>query len=616
MNQEWQQKDFILESCPINGYRISLIPSKFKNIINSRSNIYSKIEEPKLFPNEKTLNNNGFYLSSFGKLKPKVTIKNASNISNNNFKIYNRGNYINRNILNNYNKSEDNYYYNRNKGRQILRKRIIKIFNNDMPFIMRTEPEEESENIYKYKKNKNYYLTPNYYNSQDDDDDSYLDNKNDYIIGNINYPVIYKFNDNANIKHTRKNTDNDNLLSKRRIKNGYKYKKYNETEYKDIRRINENKNKIFSNLNSNIYNRYKKINPINDNKRYVNQGKNYSLLNKKFNHNGERKVKNNSKEMNNTVTVTTTNLNNHTFFISNNKENNLNSVVKITPSHKNSNNINKYTLENLQNEKSLNNKISYYKERNHTYNENDIINKNDYYIKLKRRDLNENEIPKRKIGKIEHYIDKYYDKQGNFIGTKNIIITKKYGNNGEKIVKEIIREEINSDYKNLFKKDKFIQENQKRNIEIENNSNKDEINKNDNIYNNVEEEKNRFTFENKSNVLKFELEDKEEKEADEQKILFNSEFEDEEKEKAEEEENNKEINNNILEQNNEENEAFEDKNENNEIKEDKIKNNDDENKEQNKEDNKEQINNLKNELLIESKINNEMNNNEENHINN
>ena len=455
MNQEWQQTDFILKSCPINGYRISLIPSKFKNIINSRSNIYSKIEEPKLFPNEKTLNNNGFYLSSFGKLKPKVTIKNASNISNNNFKIYNRGNYINRNILNNYNKSEDNYYYNRNKGRQILRKRIIKIFNNDMPFIMRTEPEEESENIYKYKKNKNYYLTPNYYNSQDDDDDSYLDNKNDYIIGNINYPVIYKFNDNANIKHTRKNTDNDNLLSKRRIKNGYKYKKYNETEYKDIRRINENKNKIFSNLNSNIYNRYKKINPINSNKIYVNQGKNYSLLNKKFNHNGERKVKNNSKEMNNTVTVTTTNLNNHTFFISNNKENNLNSVVKIIPSHKNSNNINKYTLENLQNEKSLNNKISYYKERNHTYNENDIINKNDYYIKLKRRDLNENEIPKRKIGKIEHYIDKYYDKQGNFIGTKNIIITKKYGNNGEKIVKEIIREEINSDYKNLFKKDKL-----------------------------------------------------------------------------------------------------------------------------------------------------------------
>ena len=615
MNQEWQQTNFILESCPINGYRISLIPSKIKNIINSRSNIYSKTEEPKLFPNEKTLNNNGFYLSNFGKLKPKVTIKNASNINNNNFKINNRDNYINRNILNN-NKSEDYYYYNRNKGRQILGKRIIKIFNNDMPFIMRTEPEEDSENIYKFNKTKNYYLTPNYYNNQDDDDDSYLDNTNDYMIRNINYPVIYKFNDNANIKHSRKNIDNDNLLSKRRIKNPYKYKKYIETENKDIRRIKENKHKIFSNLNNNIYNRYKKIEPIRANKRYINQGKKYSLINKKLNPKGERKVKNNSKEMNNTVSVTTTNLNNHTFFISNNKEKNPNTIVKITPSQKNFN-INKYTLENLQNEKSLNNKTSYYKERKSTYNENDNINKNDYYIKLKRRELNENEIPKRKNGKIEHYIDKYYDKQGNFIGTKNIIIKKKYGYNGEKIVREIIREEISSDYKNLFKKDKYIQETQKQNIEKENSSNKDLINKNDNIYNIVEEEKNRFTFENKSNVLKFELEDKEEKEADEQKILVDSEFEDEEKDKAEKEkENNKEINNNIGEQNIKENKDKEVNNENNEIKEDNIKNNDDESKEHNNEDNKEKINNLKDELLIESKINNEMNNNEENHINN
>ena len=601
MKQEWLQTDFLLEPCPINGYKITQIPSRIKNRINTNTNIYSsKNEEPKLFSYEKSFNNNGFYLSSSGRLKPTVTIKNAKNNNINDFCIQNGYNYMNESILTNCDNSRDNYCNNGDNGGKIIDKRIIKIFNNDKPLIIMKEPDEDKENIYKYNKNR-YYLTPNYYNNENDN--SNFENNKYYLKRNMNCPIIDKFKNNVNSNHSRINT-NIFFDSKRKIKKIYKNKTYSEPIYKDIKKskVNGNKNNI-------------KINPINTGKMSINQVKNFSLITKEFNQKRERKEKNNINEINNILTVTTTNLNNHKFFISN-------KVNKC-----NYENINKY----LKNEKCLNNKY-FYKEKNNTYN--DIINKNHYSLKLERNnlvydninhnenekmnnteikenqnDLNESEIPKRKKGKIEHYIKKYYDKQGNYIGEKNIIIKKTYKKIGKKIIKEIIKEETKSDYKNLLKKynqkiekEKDAQENQIKYIPYEFNNKA-----NNNVYNNIEiqknEENNRFTFDNKSNILKFELEDKEEKEADEQKILVNSEFEEEE-ENDKKEENNRKLYNKEFEQKNKENllidENRNDKSENNENNKN-INDMEEIEKNNNKSNNENINNNLNDEHLVESK---------------
>ena len=159
MNQEWHQTDYILEDCPIHGYKISKIPVRKSRI---KRNIYSEINRPKLFPYERKIihsisnnsygnlnlneynnriipednnqinyNNNfasggcelnrdfsdnySFYISGTGPLKPKVYIN----------KIINK--YRNKNTINTDIHSQRNYHITSSNNRR------IKIFDDNIP---------------------------------------------------------------------------------------------------------------------------------------------------------------------------------------------------------------------------------------------------------------------------------------------------------------------------------------------------------------------------------------------------------------------------------------------------------------------------------------------------
>ena len=153
-----------------------------------------------------------------------------------------------------------------------------------------------------------------------------------------------------------------------------------------------------------------------------------------------------------------------------------------------------------------------------------------------------------KVNQSKH-TEKYYDSQGNFVGGKNIIIKRNYENNGENLIEEIIKEEFNSNVNNFNKyaskneeEGQCIIDNQKNNFFYLDDEEPKKIRddeKNDkkgivpfsrapNNNRDVDEEKNRlekvededknrnFTFGTRSDSLRIDLEDKDEKEANEQ----------------------------------------------------------------------------------------------------
>ena len=159
---------------------------------------------------------------------------------------------------------------------------------------------------------------------------------------------------------------------------------------------------------------------------------------------------------------------------------------------------------------------------------------------------------------VEEHVEKYFDKDGNCIGGKKIIIKQEY-DNGQKIIKKFVEEKYkqDSDYEILKKQGennylKQLKNQEKKETIITStikSSNNEEIEAN-----NQEEENNNIntivTF-GMNSKKEDDLENiKEEKEADEQKIEVNSEFEEEEDNEKNEDKN--EIVNNANENDNDE----------------------------------------------------------------
>ena len=258
MKPEWNQTDFILEDCPIHGYKITQIPVR-KNYEFKR-NVYSNIEEPTIFPYERNIihsisnnsfrnvnrqnysnlddyyqtskqgnNNRGkyyntnydigrgiesdkefpdnytFYLSGTSKLKPKVTINNVlteyTNQNINNYipppkysHIMSQYNYRNKIINNNL---PNAYNYNENNRRQ---KTISNNYNNSIDYLrpkVRTYiniSEPDDTSEEMY----NYNRKREYYltpNYYKNDGEGNLDTKNYRLIRNINKQYMNR-NDN------------------------------------------------------------------------------------------------------------------------------------------------------------------------------------------------------------------------------------------------------------------------------------------------------------------------------------------------------------------------------------------------------------------------------------
>ena len=640
MKHEWNQKDFILEDCPIHGYKISQIPVR-KNYELKR-NVYSNIEEPTIFPYERNIihsisnnsfrnvnrqnysnlddyynqiskqeNNRGqyyntnydigggiesdkefpdnytFYLSGTSKLKPKVTINNVlteyTNQNINNYipppkysHIMSQYNYRNKIINNNLSNA---YNYNENNRRQ---KTISNNYNNSIDYLrpkVRTyinisEPDDTSEEMYNYNRKREYYLTPNYYKN---DGETNLDTKNYRLIRNINKQYMNRTDnfEDLDFDERRIITENDQK-PKRRVLNDYNknskyyYKIENVPKFnRDIERPMEEilPKRSYKNKENNIHARIK--NYYGDKYKTINQIQDKNKLNK-------NRIKNVNNEENNEnenqIKVRITNLNNHKFYISNSKDNlpNRTRPIKINKNLRNEKNI----TYNGMNKLKQNNDYSWKIIKDKTNNKNIIIKRKESNTgnKLEKQKLNKDNNANDKRGKIEELTEKYYDSQGNCIGGKKIIIKKKYKNNGEKIIQEVIKKEFKPDFNDLFKK--YVPKNnpEGNNIQLESEKyypyqlNYDKLQKKDitnNISNNnnyqdfekkikekkneIEENKNRnVTFGSKSDSIRFELEDKEEKEADEQQILINSEFDDEDiKDKKNNNINNKEEVNNI-----------------------------------------------------------------------
>ena len=139
---------------------------------------------------------------------------------------------------------------------------------------------------------------------------------------------------------------------------------------------------------------------------------------------------------------------------------------------------------------------------------------------------------------VEEHVEKYFDKNGNCIGGKKIIIRQEY-DNGQKIIKKFVEEKYksNSDYETLKKQEEYNYKNAvkketfvKSTIKSSNNDTLDINKEEDNNINTI------VTFGGNSKNYNLEEElrnNNEEKEADEQKIEINFDFEEDE-EKSEE----------------------------------------------------------------------------------
>lgn len=615
MKNEWNQIDFILEDCPIHGYRITQIPVRTIYGINKNKNYYTNIDQPTLFPYERNIihsisndafinsnrekyyslndydnhiseeernirrmnysgnnipgfeqindnsSNYSFYVSGTTRLKPRTTINNSSNQYNNqitdNYNRSQRHNYIipfyndnNKSYSHNKRNKKILYKYNNNYELSRPKKTIDKYV--DEPILIQTEPEEMIELNNNINKQKNYYLTPNYYSNNEEDCN--LDANKYYIKRNTNNSVR-KINSNIN---ERMILEKINLGPKRKIKIKKGNKKYINNNDISFKEKKSRRNNYYNNM------KYQEINSVNKQPSLINTTKDKFLIDSSFNDIRDQEEMSESDK----VKVKITNLNNHKFFISNDKIINSNRKTKFS---QNPNRMNNYILENLnQNiniEKNLNHKKYLENDNNNIYklkfgtNKKEIMssepnlryrNENDNENRKGREELNvvkyrEKQTSDGKDENIEQHIEKYYDSRGNCIGGKNVIIKKKYNDNGEQIIKEITKEEYKSNYNELFKKDipdneENIQEDQKKYFPYYLNSEKINKIENNNLKNNndnnfeeiIKESKNEenlknsnFTFGIKSDNFRFELDDKEEKEADEQQIMVNSEFEEE-----------------------------------------------------------------------------------------
>ena len=504
--------------------------------------------------------NYSFYISGTSRLKPRVTINNKRaeyNCKTPNPYYFNYNDNIGRQrtIMNNYNNS-NNYLTTKNRGYDICNTESVEEYNNSIN-----------------NKRRNYYLTPNYYNNNDEEEGINMNLKNYHLSRNSNNQNII----GDNMYERRIVTENNEIPLKRRIINGYKNNINYNYKMENIRHVNitrNERNKRNENEQAiNIRKSYKNNGYLIHSgikKYYVNNYNTTKECNNKALHIIQN-ITNNIKRNAENNKIKMTNLNNHKFYISKNNEEYIQNKNNRTIIQQNPIKKSKYYLDKINNnineKKDSFNKTNIMKDKNLFINDINIFNnknKNDYslqFIKDKLKNKNkiiikpkpkqnkpnntENilKLPKEQNEKIEQHIEKYYDSQGNCIGGKNVIIKRKYKHNGEKIVKEVIKESYKPNFKEIFKKHipkKEEEENEERKeVQKENDNyfqylkNCDKSQKKENlgnsINNNIEEkneEMRNVTFGIKSQSIRFEEETKEEKEANEQQIMVNSEFED------------------------------------------------------------------------------------------
>ena len=603
MKHEWHQTDYLLEDCPIHGFKITEIPMRTNYGI--KRNIYSNIGQPKIFPYERNIihstsnyslrNQNNDYLyniNDYSNQIPQKEINNQNQFINNyrlnasgsggdfadNYSFYISGSSrLRPKVTISKKRAEcncqtpntyyNNYNYNDNIGRE---RTILNNYNNSNSYLRPNFKRydiciTDANEVFNTNNNsrRRNYLTPNYYNNDSDEEGIDLNVKKYHLNRNMNNQNIIE----DNIYERRIITESDELPLKRRIINGYNNNKNYNYKKENIPHVNipMNERNIRNEQAINVRKNYKnnaKLIPDRIKKYYANKYNSTKETNNKvlyINQNINNNIRSN-EEQNNKIKVKMTNLNNHKFYLSNdNKEfiqyKNNRTIIQQKPIR-----INKYYLDkinkNIKENKDIFNKSNLIKDKNPFINGEKIFNinrKNDYSsqiikdklnnknkIKIKRKQMEQHyntenliKIPKEKNEKIEQHIEKYYDSQGNCIGGKKVIIKKRYKANGEKVVKEVIKESYKPNFKEIFKKyipKKEDEGNEEGKIEKERNDNYFQLQKENiqnSINNNIEgknEEMRIPTFGIKSQSIRFEEEAKDEKEADEQQILVNSEF--------------------------------------------------------------------------------------------
>ena len=555
MRKEWKvfNNDIISEDCPIHGYKKDIIstskinydedatlnfknPKVFfyqkdfnQNIFNNSyfnsnqkiSKIYYKFplrnnkqinsnqfinnyndRKYNGFDDKEYTNNYSFYLSGSPHLQPKVTINNVSTQFSN--RIYNHQN-INQNKISPFIYQNKKY---ENKVNSYNQNCLIK--NNFSPKIYKNKQRNKNENInrkpevtiQRINDNNSFLNENNLHNFYCNDNELYINQRNKFLNLNKKEEDINNYNLNYN-NYIYQNNENYNNKNEEKINRSQEYiKKY------ELRKKSEN------------YNDYKSDYEI------------QPYIKKKYN-NFYNDDENNSK-----IRVTITNLDNHRFYLSDSSNNNSPRIYHTFTEEglykKKRNFLDKNFHSRNKKKYIIYNNIN----RNNNYNSNTkkINRKEKYNYRNKREKDITNKEKYENEENVEQNIEKFYDNQGHFIGEKKTIVKRKFTNNdkGERIIRETVEEEYKSNYNN-FKKNRNINEN------LFNKDNYNILNKNnDNLENEIIINQNENE---KGNDLLFEIDDyKDEKEADEQKIIINSEFEDEE----EEEKSKNDINNNEI----------------------------------------------------------------------
>ncbi len=444
MQHEWNQTDFILEDCPIHGYRLTPIPARSNYGIKRM--VYSNINQPKVFPYERNVihslsndyfinqnrgyhynenvyynqisqedlnnqnrysknydlrgsgsigefaDNYSFYLSGSSRLKPKVTINNmpSTRYSNQNTNYIQSPNY--NNIIPSNNRRNKIFYSNTpnpyNNESIKMQRTILNNYNNSneylRPSVRRYDiSNTEPDEIYNNTNvgRRNYYLTPNYYN---DDEENNLNEKNYRIIrrnNNRNPNIIVD-----NFYGRRVVTENNVLPLNRRVINEYKdHSKYNYT-MENVRNVNaprRNEKIYVTDEDIRIRRSYKnKENEIPERIKLYYDNK-YNTMNKNKDEaiDINKNDMRNRQEKNNRVKVRVTNHNNHRFYISNNNEINHNKTLIQNKPIK----ISKYFLDkinqNIKENNDLFNKTNLRNNKNPLYTKiNQFRNKNDFSL--------------------------------------------------------------------------------------------------------------------------------------------------------------------------------------------------------------------------------------------
>ena len=548
----------------------SLPSRQYNNEMNNLNN-YS------LQSNNGFENNYGFYLSNTSRLRPIITVNNNSSV--NNLQKYN--NYIQRHIFhrnfpNNYSnriipsKSSESFIIKRTNLNDYNNNRSnINIYNGE-PFMMKIRPKKAFG--YNTRSHDNYkkddYVKTNY-----NLEEPYLSQRDLNLYKNkINNIYI---NRNKRMKKrnliTESNSFPDKMINKNNQLNEKYFKQYNKIINLKKNNINkyfilqkkkgdENNRKTYKKINyeninnsrKRIFNKNSSLNP----KKEITKKQEYTINNniKKSKDNEEKKE---IKERNEQIRKKINDFKNHILYISNNKINNKSYIQQKINELKNKNekkDLIKDSFIKINRNRNMNND---HDRKDESDIDKYIIRRNQKKV-LKNGENNEND-----EGKLKQNIEKHYNSHENFIGGENIIIKRSYKGDSENLIKKVIKEKFNPNVNNLLKKyvlkkeeGKYIVSNQKNNcfyrddkepkkiIDDENNDIKDVKNLLNSPYVpnniiNVEEKKNKldkiededknrnFTFGIKSDNLRFEHEDKEEKEANEQQISVRSEFEDE-----------------------------------------------------------------------------------------